>query len=86
LGSQELDLTSIEFELLNVLVEFPGKVFSRDQLMDRIYADHRVVSGRTIDSHVKKLRMKLSELNDDQGNYQEWIVSIYGVGYKVEFD
>lgn len=86
LGSQELGLTSVEFELLNVMVENPGRIFSRDQLMDRIYADHRVVSGRTIDSHVKKLRKKLVELSDDQGKSREWIISVYSVGYKVEFD
>lgn len=69
LGAQELSLTSVEFELLSVLLNAPGKIFSRDQLMDRIYADHRVVSERTIDSHVTKLRKRLSELGnaDAQG-------------------
>ena len=86
LGSQELRLTSVEFELLNVLVNSPGKIFSRDQLMNRIYTDHRVVSGRTIDSHIKKLRKKLSQLTDAQGNAREWISSVYSVGYKVDLD
>lgn len=84
LGAQELSLTSVEFELLSVLMDTPGKIFSRDQLMDRIYADHRVVSERTIDSHVTKLRKKLSELGDADAEGKEWIVSTYGVGYKIE--
>lgn len=84
LGAQELSLTSVEFELLSVLMDAPGRIFSRDQLMDRIYADHRVVSERTIDSHVTKLRKKLSELGDADAEDKEWIVSTYGVGYKIE--
>ena len=84
LGVQELSLTSVEFELLSVLMDAPGKIFSRDQLMDRIYADHRVVSERTIDSHVTKLRKKLSELNQEAADDKDWIVSTYGVGYKIE--
>lgn len=84
LGTKELSLTSVEFELLRVLLDAPGKIFSRDQLMDRIYADHRVVSERTIDSHVTKLRKKLSELGDADAEGKEWIVSTYGVGYKIE--
>ena len=84
LGTKELSLTSVEFELLRVLLDAPGKIFSRDQLMDRIYADHRVVSERTIDSHVTKLRKKLNELGDATAEGKEWIVSTYGVGYKIE--
>jgi two-component system response regulator BaeR len=86
LGSQSLDLTKVEFELLNVMLESPGRIFSRDQLIDRIYSDHRVVSDRTIDSHIKKLRKKLDTLRDDKGNCKEWIISIYSIGYKVELD
>lgn len=85
-GSKKLDLTSVEFELLSAMTESPGRIFSRDQLMDRIYADHRIVSGRTIDSHIKKLRKKLTNFESPEGVAKEWIVSAYGVGYKVEFD
>jgi two-component system response regulator BaeR len=46
--------------------------------MDKIYADHRIVSDRTIDSHIKKLRKKLAAVNQDE----ELIGSVYGVGYK----
>ncbi|MBK1719689.1 response regulator [Thiocystis violacea] len=79
-GNREIELTAVEFALLETLHGSPGRIFSRDRLMDRIYRDHRVVSDRTIDSHVKKLRRKLSELLPDQ----EVIHSVYGVGYRYE--
>ncbi len=75
-----LDLTPVEFRLLALLASQPGRVFSRDQLMNNIYLDGRVVSDRTVDSHVKNLRQKIHEAigSDDL------IRSIYGVGYKLE--
>jgi two-component system response regulator BaeR len=54
-----LDLTPVEFRLLALFASQPGRVYSRDQLMDRIYPDGRVVSDRTVDSHIKNLRRKL---------------------------
>ena len=80
LHGRDLDLTAIEFQLLHILAENPGRIFSRSQLMDRIYPDRRVVSDRTIDSHVKKLRRKIASAAPGE----EWIHSLYGVGYKVE--
>ncbi|NEV61459.1 response regulator [Thiorhodococcus minor] len=79
-GDCEIELTAVEFALLETLHESPGRIFSRDRLMDRIYKDHRVVSDRTIDSHVKKLRRKLAELLPER----ELIHSVYGVGYRYE--
>jgi two-component system response regulator BaeR len=79
-GGQEIELTAVEFALLQTLHEAPGRIFSRNRLMDRIYTDHRVVSDRTIDSHVKKLRRRLAELVPDR----ELIHSVYGVGYRYE--
>ena len=79
-GDDEIELTAVEFALLETLHGAPGRIFSRDRLMDRIYRDHRVVSDRTIDSHVKKLRRKLAELLPEQ----ELIHSVYGVGYRYE--
>lgn len=79
-GADEIELTAVEFALLETLHGAPGRIFSRDRLMDRIYRDHRVVSDRTIDSHVKKLRRKLAELLPEQ----ELIHSVYGVGYRYE--
>jgi two-component system response regulator BaeR len=77
---QALDLTPVEFRLLKTLAGAPGRVFSRDQLLDNLYTDHRVVTDRTIDRHVKNLRRKLDQVSPEQ----ELIRSIYGVGYKLE--
>lgn len=75
-----LDLTPVEFRLLALLASQPGRVFSRAQLMDRIYLDGRVVSDRTVDSHIKNLRQKIHEVAVDD----DVIRSIYGVGYKLD--
>ena len=75
-----IELTAVEFSLLATLHATPGRIYSRNRLMALIYSDHRVVSDRTIDSHIKKLRRKLEELSPDQ----EWVHSVYGVGYRYE--
>lgn len=77
---QVIELTAIEYQLLDKLYKEPGHIFSREQLMDNIYSDHRVVSGRTIDSHIKKLRKKLTIIPSED----ELIKSVYGLGYKWE--
>ena len=79
-GDQEQDLTSVEYALLETMFNAPGRIFSRDSLMDRIYQDRRVVSDRTIDSHVKKLRRKLALLIPGY----ELVHSVYGAGYRYE--
>ena len=80
LKGMELDLTVVEFQLLKILAADPGRIYSRNQLIDKIYHDHRVVSDRTIDSHIKKLRRKIFDVLPDQ----EFIHSVYGIGYKYE--
>jgi two-component system response regulator BaeR len=80
LDGRALDLTPVEFRLLRTLLDPPGRVWSREQLLDRLYDDHRVVSDRTDDSHIKNLRRKLDAARPDA----ECIRSIYGVGYKLE--
>lgn len=77
---QLLDLTPVEFRLLRALAASPGRVFSREQLLDHLYTDHRVVTDRTVDSHIKNLRRKLEQVDPER----ELIRSIYGVGYKLE--
>lgn len=79
LNGQPLDLTPIEFRLLDALHAQPGRVFSRDRLLDVIYEDHRVVTDRTVDSHIKNLRRKIQAICSE-----DVIRSIYGVGYKLE--
>lgn len=76
----DLGLTAVEFQLLKVMMHAPGRIFSRDQLMDHMYRDHRIVSERTVDSHVKKLRRKIAETWPER----EVIRSVYGVGYKYQ--
>lgn len=76
----DLDLTAIEFRLLSAMRTKRGKVYSRAQLLDQLYDDHRVVTERTVDTHVKNLRKKLQAVTPGQ----EVIRSIYGVGYKLE--
>lgn len=75
-----LSLTLVEFQLFKLLAEHPGRIFSRDQLMDRIYPDRRIVNDRTIDSHIKKLRRKLEVALPGM----DIVHSVYGAGYKVE--
>jgi two-component system response regulator BaeR len=58
----------------------PGRIFPRDYLLNHLYADHRVVTDRTIDSHIKNLRRKLQGARPDS----EPIGSVYGVGYRLE--
>ena len=69
----ELVLPRKEFELLSLLASKPGKVFKRDEILDRVWGNEVVVGGRTIDVHIRKLREKIG---DDS------FITIKGVGYK----
>ncbi len=77
-------LTAVEFRMLYALASRPGCIFSRNQLMDAAYEDGRVVSDRTIDTHIKNIRKKLTLCRASSEQQGEFIHSIYGVGYKVE--
>nr|AFI78699.1 two component transcriptional regulator, winged helix family [uncultured bacterium ws085G8] len=79
INNRQLKLSPVEFALLGHLAAQPGRVFSRDQLMSSIYSDYRIVSDRTVDTHVKNLRRKL----EDSGSGTELIESVYGVGYRL---
>ncbi|MDR5897538.1 response regulator [Halomonas vilamensis] len=79
-NGQDIGLTAVEFQLLRVMMHAPGRIFSREQLMDHMYRDNRIVSERTVDSHVKKLRKKIADVLPEQ----DIIRSVYGVGYKYE--
>jgi two-component system response regulator BaeR len=80
LDGRLLELTAVEFNLLAFLVAHPGRIFNRDQLMERIYSDQRIVNDRTIDSHIKKLRRKMEQVQPGC----DLIRSVYSVGYKYE--
>jgi len=73
-----IDLTVTEFLLVKALASRPGHVKSRDQLMDIAYGESVYVDDRTIDSHIKRLRKKFKEIDDDFAH----IETLYGVGYR----
>ena len=73
-----LALTPIEFRLLRTFLDQPGRVFARDQLLDKLHEDYREVSDRAIDSHIKNVRKKIAAVGADPDS----IASIYGIGYR----
>src|SRR5439155_26272039 len=80
-NGRDLRLTAVEFQLLKIFLQQPGRIFTRSQLIDAMYADFRVVSERTVHSHVKKLRQKIAVCLPEQ----EVIRSVYGLGYKYDW-
>ncbi|HZP11255.1 MAG TPA: response regulator transcription factor [Nevskiaceae bacterium] len=74
---RELALTLTEFGILRTLIARPGKVCTRDHLMNESYELHKVVSDRTIDSHVRRVRAKLASIGADP------IETVHGIGYKL---
>jgi len=80
LHGKDLDLTQVEFRLLRALTTTPGRVYSRDRLLDTLYDDGRVVTDRTVDSHVKNLRRKMEAAAPGHNP----IRSVYGAGYSYE--
>ena len=78
-GENKVELTLIEYRILKTLYARPNTIVSRDELMKNAYSDHRIVSDRTMDSHITKLRKKLLPLTDE-----DIIHSVYGAGYKFQ--
>ena len=76
-NEEHIELTKTEFLLLRTLLRYPGRVFSREELMKGAYDDGTYVSDRTIDSHIRRLRSKLAEIGADP------IETIRGVGYTL---
>ena len=75
--TQEIELTLTEFGILRTLLARPGKVCSRDHLMNQAYELHKIVSDRTIDSHVRRVRAKFAALGADP------VETVHGIGYKL---
>ncbi len=73
-----IELTPIEFELLELMARNPGRVYSRMQILDRIQGDAYEGYDRTVDSHIKNLRKKI-ETDPERPHY---IITVHGVGYK----
>lgn len=78
-AGKPIDLTRVEFDLLACLLENPGRVYTRAQLIDSVWGDGFAISDRTVDSHVKSLRRKVGEAGGDPG----LIETVRGVGYRV---
>jgi len=78
LDGKALDLTPVEFALLSALHASPGRVLSREQLLNRMYSDYRVVNDRAVDTHIKNLRKKLAAIEPEV----QPIESVYGLGYR----
>ena len=78
-AGNKVELTLIEYRILKTLSLRSNTIISRDELMKNAYSDHRIVSDRTMDSHITKLRKKLIPLTSE-----EIIHSVYGAGYKFQ--
>ncbi len=74
---QEIILPKKEFELFYLLASKPGKVFKREEILDKVWGNEVIVGGRTIDVHIRKLREKIGD---------DFFKTIKGVGYKIEFN
>ena len=70
----------MEFRLLAALAGAPGRILSRSNLLEQIYDDHRIVTDRTVDTHIKNLRRKMEQVSPGT----EMIHSVYGVGYRLD--
>ena len=75
---QKLELTRYEFALLSLLISRPGRVFTREQMMGRVWDDPNASMERTVDSHVKTIRARLREISPEEA-----IVTHRGVGYSL---
>lgn len=74
-----LELTRVEFDLLSSMLESPGRVYTRAQIIDKVWGDGFAITDRTIDSHVKSLRKKVADAGGDPG----LIETVRGVGYRI---
>ena len=75
-GDTEIPLPKKEFKLFSLLSSKPGKVFTREYILEKVWGDEVVVGDRTIDVHIRKLREKIGD---------DYFKTVKGVGYKFEF-
>jgi two-component system alkaline phosphatase synthesis response regulator PhoP len=75
-GEDRIELAKKEFELLTLLMSKPGKVFTRDEIFNKVWGADVIVGNRTIDVHIRKLREKIGD---------DYIKTIKGIGYRFEF-
>jgi two-component system OmpR family response regulator len=77
-GRKLAPLTPKEFELLSLFIQYPKKVFSREQLIEQVWGYDYFGEDRTVEVHIKRLRNKISTPD------RPWIATVWGVGYKLE--
>jgi len=77
-NGEEVKLTHLEFSLLNLLIKKPGRIFSREQIIEFAYNNDRDISDRAIDSHIKNIRKKIRSINIEQNV----IETTYGAGFR----
>ncbi len=75
-GDEKIELAKKEFELISLLISKPGKVFTREEIFNKVWGTDVIVGNRTIDVHIRKLREKLGD---------KYIKTIKGIGYRFEF-
>ncbi len=79
-AGQEVVLTVTEFGLLHSLLGMPGKVYTREQLVERAYGAGHHITNRTVDSHIRRIRKKFKDNGTDP------IETVYGLGYRIDVD
>jgi two-component system OmpR family response regulator len=80
IGTDEIQLTVTEFRILQVLLSRPSRAWTRDELMDRAYPGRHHVSGRTLDSHVRRIRQKCRQAGLDP------VETVHGLGYRLRVE
>ncbi|AVX19901.1 two-component system, OmpR family, response regulator ResD [Carboxydocella sporoproducens DSM 16521] len=78
---QEVALTPLEYDLLHFLARHQGRVFTREQLLEKVWGYDYFGDLRTVDTHVKRVREKLGKISTEVAGY---VVTVWGVGYKFE--
>lgn len=80
IAGQQIQLTALEFGILYLLASHPNRVFSADEIFERVWRQESIVSAKTVMVHVSHLRDKIEEATDGE----KVIQTVWGVGYKVE--
>jgi two-component system, OmpR family, alkaline phosphatase synthesis response regulator PhoP len=78
IDGKKIDLGPTELKLLRFFTQHPGRVYTRDQLLDYVWGDETFVEPRTVDVHISRLRMALEEDKDNP----QYILTVRGIGYK----
>ena len=78
-GDEKLDLTRREFDLLLFFLRFPGRTWTRDQLLDRVWGPSYEGDARTVDLHIRRLRAKV----EDDPSDPKYLATVWGVGYRL---